>query len=87
MQAAFPSSVLGPVESPPCNRHRVPPATGCFWHRASDLVLARQSFAGFCLVSFVLIMALVPVAKFAVLFQKLERKLFKRRHHHFSAGP
>ena len=87
MQAAFPSSVFGPVESPPCSRHRVLPAIGCFWHGALDLVFARQSFAGFCLVLFVLIMALVRAVEFGVSPQELVRILLGQYSHHFWAGP
>jgi len=39
---ALPSVVFGPVLKPPCNRHRVLPASGGFWHAVPRRVRAPQ---------------------------------------------
>ena len=43
---ALPSAVRGPVLKPPCNRQRVLPMSGCFWHGVPRRVLAPQLWRG-----------------------------------------
>ena len=43
---ALPSAVRGPVERPPCKRHRVLPASGGFWHAVPRRVLAPHRWPG-----------------------------------------
>ena len=43
---ALPSAIRGPVERPPCSRHRVLPASGGFWHAVPRRVRAPQLWRG-----------------------------------------
>ena len=72
---------------PPCNRHRVLPAIGRFWQGVPDLVLALQSLISFCAVSFVLIMALAPIAEVVELFFEPPKAVFSMSGYDNGTGP